>query len=158
MSIEFLGDDGATDVLAQLFGLKPRQRYSSDGEPLPIQHSEAMTLLADHEQRKTAAKADTDEGMLTPRITIREHSDIHLLKEALDAFMTEKVDDWEGAVAQYSVGGDANTLEDLTERSRMITEAVKLRMALDRAHKAWAEVQPSYQDEHSVSFPEDDSE
>jgi len=143
MSVEFIEDNGGTeftDLLATLMGPAPVP-YSPDGVPLPIQHSEAMELIADHENRKGEAEADTESGMLTPRITVREHGDIHVLLNALDEFMTKRVHEWENAVAAYGVGGNEFSLEDLTLHSREITEVAKLRYALDRAHVAWAETQ-----------------
>lgn len=162
MSIEFVGEsgDGFENLLGGLFqslmGEKPIQGYSET--PDPDRYVSVLDLLKDHGRRLDEARQDTESGMLTPRVTIREHSDIHLILHALDHYMSEVDKEWYDAVAAHGIGNDSETLENLTLRSREITDAAALRHELDRVHKAWAREHATPMQEEFVSaYPDVDS-
>lgn len=127
-----------SDLFAGLMGMGPEPvAYSK--EPEPERYMAALDLFHSHQQRLEESDKYTETAMLTPRITIREHVDMHLIMEALDKMMTKECDDLYTAIAAYGMGSDLNALEDLQFKSREITEAAKLRHELRRVHNAWAD-------------------
>ncbi len=143
MSIEFVdGNDNELDnLLGNLFQSligEPRMVNGYSTEPDPERYTAVHDLFTDHKRRLDEAREYTENGMLTPRLTLRDHDDMHLLMTALDKYMTDVDAEWYNATTAFAVGNESETLESLTLRSREITEAAKLRHAIEREHTAWA--------------------
>lgn len=139
MSIEFVDGMPVFDLsqlLAELLG--ERKSVESDWEPNPDRYVSVLDLFKDHQKRLDESREDTESGMLTPRITIRDHGEMHLIATAMDEYMTKVADEWYNAAAAYGMGNNTETLESLTIRSREITDAAQLRHAINRLHVEWA--------------------
>lgn len=156
MSIEFVDgqnsefDNLLSGLLGSLLGDR-RMVTAYTGEPDSERYTAIHDLFKDHQRRLDEGREYTENGMLTPRLMIRDHDDMHLLMTALDKYMTEVDQEWYNAATAYAVGNTSETLEALTLRSREITEAAKLRHALEREHTAWAVRMES-------PIPDDDNE
>ena len=157
MSIEFVDGMPQIDLGALLVGmLKETSVPESNWEPDPDRYVAVLDLFKDHQRRLDESHEDTESGMLTPRITMREHTDMHLLMTAFDKYMVEVTEEWYNATAAHGMGNNSETLETLTVRSREITEAAKLRHEMDRMHKRWAEANATAASEaHTEEFPDD---
>lgn len=121
-----------------LDALITERSVDSDWEPNPDRYVSVLDLFKDHQKRLDESRENTESGMLTPRITIRDHSEMHLIATAMDKYMTEITDEWYNATAAYGMGNNTETLESLTIRSREITDAAQLRHAISHLHVQWA--------------------
>lgn len=149
MSVEITFEE----LFAGILGRQEPPKVYGD-EPDTIRYQQAYDLFREHTERLNDARNADETAMLTPRITVRDHDDMHVLMSAMDEFMTDKVHDWQNALAIYGMGGDENTYEELAIRSRQITEAAKLRHALTRIHTSWAKEQDR-EEEHTETFDQD---
>jgi hypothetical protein len=131
-----------SDLLAGFMGEVP-EPISYSENPEPERYMAALDLFHDHQRRLDEAQHSTETAMLTPRITIREHVDMHTMMHAMDTMFRKEADDLYTAIAAYGMGSNINGLEDLQFKSREITEAAKLRHELNRIHNAWADERES---------------
>lgn len=147
-----------TDMMSELMaalGIQAESVQHHSDTPDLERVQTALDLFKDQERRLEESE-NAEIGMLTPRITLREHTDMHLLSDAMDEYMTKMSDDWAHAVALYAVGNEHNSLEDLNTVARAIGEAAVLRRAIGRIHTAWG-AENTLEEEHSETFnPFDD--
>lgn len=96
--------------------------------------TEAHALLRETAERALALPVRANECGMFPRVKVMEHSDLKIMRNALEDHVKETKEDFHSCISRYALGEEEVTMEELRGIADYHVDSVRLLNALDTEH------------------------